>query len=188
MQAIRRRGGTIVLESIPNASLLDDEVVVRIVQAGLCRTDLYVAEGRFSDAADLVTLDHELAGVVEAIGRACTRFTPGDHVTVDPEIRCGSCRSCHRTNGSRCPTPSMIGLHRDGAFADQLLVPQSALRRLPPWLPFELGAYTEPGAAARVVLHVPLDSSRRGVVLECNRIASLVTRTLAKQGFRDLGR
>ena len=107
---------------------------VRVAFAGVCRTDLFVADGRLP-SRDPVVLGHELSGVVDEAGPA-SGFAAGERVTVDPLLPCGRCAACQdagaRATRAACRAPEMLGVARHGAFADRLVVPASALHRVPP--------------------------------------------------------
>jgi S-(hydroxymethyl)glutathione dehydrogenase/alcohol dehydrogenase len=77
------------------------EVVVRIVAAGLCHTDLSVLDGTIPWPAP-AAMGHEGAGVVEEVGDAVSLVAPGDHVVVSTIANCGSCRACNTGFPTRC--------------------------------------------------------------------------------------
>jgi L-iditol 2-dehydrogenase len=135
------------------------EVLVEVAYAGLCRTDLYVAEGRIPCEKPRI-LGHELSGRV--VGS-------GEHVTVDPRVGSG-----------------FFGIERDGAFAELIAVPEANLVRLPRDLPLELGAYVEPVAATLAVGKSGIWPWERGLVWGTGRIAELLLRTLAALGFEHV--
>ncbi len=150
------------------------EVVVEVKRAGICRTDVYAADGLLRVEEPRV-LGHEAAGVAEGV-----------RVVIDPAISCAMldappCAAC--AAGRPCAKPSMLGVDRDGAFADRVCVPRRAIYRVPDSLSWEAAAMAEPVAAALGVLRAPIDRKARGAVLGRGRIASLVSRVLAAAGF-----
>ena len=169
-----------------------DTVLVRVAFAGLCRTDLHVAEGRV--AVELPrTLGHEVAGIVERAA-AGSMLTPGQRVTIQPAVPCGACVVC-RAEGvaadpPRCVRPSFLGVHREGAFAEWLAVPASVVLPLPDAVSLQRGAYVEPVAAALAVLRAPIDVTgarhERGLIYGDNRIAELTRRILQAHGFEHV--
>lgn len=176
MDALRREGGAVALRSVPRPEMTkDDDVLVRVVIAGICRTDLLAAEGQLP-AREGVILGHELAGVVEAVGPRVRRVAAGAHVTVEPLLPCEDCAAC-RIDTGRCLARRTLGVDRDGAFATFLRVPEHAVHELPRSMPFRTGAYVEPVAAAAAVADLPLPRAR-GVVLGRGRIATLTARVL----------
>lgn len=110
-----------------------NDVIVRVGGAGLCRTDLHVRDGWFADAVPVdlpLTLGHETAGWVQAIGSAVEHVAVGDAVICHPNITCGTCRACWAGQEMRCALGlNFPGVTRDGGFAE--LVKTSARAVLP---------------------------------------------------------
>ena len=110
------------------------EVLVRVIAAGLCHSDLHVQkgymdlgeEGKLTFAergAELpMTFGHEIAGVVEAIGPEVSSVKIGQQVLVFPWIGCGNCKACQENRESDCTSMRIIGLKQKGGFATQCLV------------------------------------------------------------------
>ena len=102
MKAIVKNAGAVSLGIIENPTVeRDDDVVVRVRSAGLCRTDVYVADGVIRTRDPLV-LGHEFSGVVEAVGASVSRAKAGDRVAVFPVIACGACRECRSGRANLC--------------------------------------------------------------------------------------
>lgn len=183
MRALVREGRRLVLRQAPRPPVATpDDVLIRVALAGICRTDLYVAEGRLH-CHDPVILGHEFAGVVRTVGSAVRNLQLGDLVTVKPWVRCGRCREC--AAGGECLHPGMLGVDRDGAFADYVCVPADTVYPLPAVSP-RVGAYVEPVAASLAVLNAPIDRSARGLIHGGNRIAQLTAKIMALHGFTDV--
>lgn len=180
MRALTRRNGGVQLDEVPAPRRRRaDHVRVTVDVAGLCRTDLYVAQGRIAVREPLI-LGHEFSGtVVEGDERAA--FRPGDRVTAIPLVACGSCGECQA--GRSCAEPKFMGVDLDGAFADEVIVPAGYLRKVPRTLDPRQAAYTEPVAAAMAVLNAPLPKNGAGIVLGISRIAELTARILAAEGL-----
>ncbi|ANH04794.1 zinc-dependent alcohol dehydrogenase family protein [Shinella sp. HZN7] len=120
-----------------------DDLLVRIEAAGICGTDRHLFHGDFP-CRPPVTLGHEFSGIVEAVGKAVIDVHPGMRITGDPNIHCGRCAQCRRGRINLCENLQAIGIHRDGGFADYVLVPQKQAYQLPLSLPPEHGAFCEP--------------------------------------------
>ena len=186
MRALVKEGGAVRLLRVPVPPLDGPgDVRLRVAFAGVCRTDLFVADGRLP-SRDPVVLGHELSGVVDAAGPS-SGFAAGERVTVAPLLPCGRCAACQA--GKACRSPEMLGVARHGAFADQLVVPGSAVHRVPAGLSLRTAATSEPVAAALAVLHAGIAPGERGLVHGSGRIAQLVHRILVAHGFErvDLG-
>jgi len=143
MKAARFSGGErgLTIEDVAAPVAGPGEVLVAIRAAGLCGTDLHIAwERSFPTAKTPITLGHEGAGVIAALGAGVSGWSVGDRVTFYPSIPCGACRSCQRGHVSLCPRAQIFGVHVDGTFAEQLCVPAGCLVRLPDGVSFAVGA------------------------------------------------
>ena len=182
MQAIVKLEGGFDLRTVavPRPKQPHD-VVVRVAYAGICRTDVAVAEGRIPTRTPLV-LGHEFSGVVDAVGSAVTRVAPGDRVTAMPVHDCGACLGC-RDKLDTCEFPSMLGVDHDGAFAESVRLPERLVYEVPDELDLQTAAYAEPVAACLAVAKAAIRPDQRGAVVGNNRIGELTRRVLAAVGF-----
>lgn len=180
MRALMRAKGRLCVEDVaaPQRARADD-VKISVTAAGICRTDVYVAQGKIAVAEPLI-LGHEFAGLVMEAA-ASSGFGAGDAVTVVPLLNCGVCHGC--MTGRACLDQKFLGLHADGAFADEVVVPARNVRRVPDWLDPRRAAYSEPVAAALAPLNIDLPRDGYGLVLGEGRIAELTHRILVKHGF-----
>ena len=165
----------------------DDDVIVQVACAGVCRSDLFVADGRLQSAPDLV-LGHEGAGVVIARGSAVD-IPLGAHVAIRPIFGCGACAGCSAHVVDGCLQRQMLGIDLDGVFAEQVRVPARNALVVPDHVAWSHAAYLEPLAASLAVLR-PLRKGRAMlpaepaiVILGANRIAELTARVLRAAGF-----
>ena len=164
MSALVRSGGSARLERRPRRAPSSGEARLHVLLAGVCRTDLYTADGALPVAEGRV-LGHELvAEVIES-----PRFSSGTRVTVHPWIGASS---------------RVLGVDVDGAFADELCISDECLYEVPRDLPLRRAAYLEPLAASMAVLQAPIDRAQSGAVLGVGRIATLTARILSHEGFR----
>jgi propanol-preferring alcohol dehydrogenase len=123
---------------IPQAS--SDEVLVKVRAAGICHSDAHYRAGRSRVEPLPLTLGHEVAGLVESVGNKVTGFKPGDRVCIHYLATCGECPQCRAGIEQFCTSGAMMGKHRDGGYAEFVLMPARSLLRLPPQIPFETGA------------------------------------------------
>ncbi|MGY1748746.1 alcohol dehydrogenase catalytic domain-containing protein [Modestobacter sp. SYSU DS0511] len=131
----------LALDDVPVPEPGPDEVRVRIGAAGVCGTELHFTDGLYEPAKTPMTLGHEAAGTVQAVGSAVTGWAPGDRVAVYYYLFCGACRWCLRGRQNLCLAPrGVLAFAADGAFAEQLVVPAHCLVRLPDELSFEQAA------------------------------------------------
>jgi threonine dehydrogenase-like Zn-dependent dehydrogenase len=139
------------LQKIGSLSLTDaekplpraDELLVRIEACGICGTDRHLFKGEFP-CRPPVTIGHEFAGIIEAVGSEVTDFRPGMRVTGDPNIFCGRCPECHGGRVHLCRNLTAIGIHRNGGFAQYVALPEKQAVELPSTLDPLWGAFCEP--------------------------------------------
>ncbi len=179
MRAIVRQQTRTSLGARPVPRRASGWVRLRVLLAGICRTDVHAAEGLLSTGGSRI-LGHEMAGEVEEADPG-SGFECGDRVTVSPLLACGTCAGCARA--SRCAEPKMLGVDVDGAFAEEVVVPVGSVHRVPRGLSLRRAAYVEPMAATLSVVCAPIRTDQRGLVLGAGRIADLTTRVLRHLGF-----
>ena len=126
------RPGELALVEKPELAPEPGTVVVRPVHCGICGTDLELLRGDVDPAyVDYpLTLGHEWAGVVEAVGAGVTGIEPGDHCVAEGIVPCGRCASCLRGATNTCETYDEIGFTREGGASDQITVPSRLVHRL----------------------------------------------------------
>ncbi|MEX1999066.1 MAG: L-threonine 3-dehydrogenase [Gemmatimonadales bacterium] len=158
MRAIQKTtpGAGLEVVDVPKPTIGSADVLIRVKHAGVCGTDLHIAEWdewAQSRIKPPLVLGHEFAGVIEEVGEDVSAFTVGDVVTAEGHIICGHCRQCRTGNGHICANTSIIGVDRAGAFADWISMPASNVMTLD-GIPTEIGAIMDPmGNAFHTVLH-----------------------------------
>jgi propanol-preferring alcohol dehydrogenase len=116
------------------------DVLVRVAAAGICHSDAHYRAG-ISQIDNLpVTLGHEIAAMVESVGKRVANVAPGDRVCVHYLVHCGTCEFCMRGLEQFCRSGQMIGKHRDGGYAEFIIVPARNAFPLPDEISFEVGA------------------------------------------------
>lgn len=98
------------------------QIRVRVKACGVCHTDRHVVEGELPHPRLPVTPGHQVAGVVDVVGPAVTRFAAGDRVGV-PWLHsaCGVCEHCQRGQENLCEQAMFTGYTVDGGYAEYLL-------------------------------------------------------------------
>src|SRR2546423_5286953 len=142
MKAIRLAaiGSPVVEQGIDVPRVGPSDVLIRIRAAGICHSDAHYRAGVSPVAKLPLTLGHEIAGIVEQLGAAVSNFKTGDRVCVHYLVTCGTCAFCRAGNEQFCATAEMIGKHRDGGYAEFIVVPEPSVFHLPDEIPFEQGA------------------------------------------------
>jgi threonine 3-dehydrogenase len=160
------RGPGLVVRDVPKPVCGPSDVLIRVHHAGVCGTDLHIAdwnpwaEGRVKPP---VTLGHEFAGEIVEVGSEVHEdFKRGELVTAEGHIVCGHCLQCRTGNGHVCQRTSIIGVDRNGAFAEYHAMPAGNVMRLD-GIPAEIGAIMDPmGNAFHTVLSTDVSG---GIVL-----------------------
>jgi 2-desacetyl-2-hydroxyethyl bacteriochlorophyllide A dehydrogenase len=106
----------------------DREVLLRVKRVGVCGTDMHIFTGRQPYLSYPRVMGHELSGVIEAVPPGCG-VAPGDAVFVMPYMSCGTCIACRQGKTNCCVQIEVLGVHRDGAFAEYLAVPERFVRK-----------------------------------------------------------
>jgi len=124
------------------------EVLIRVHAAGICGTDLHIAEwtpGYGSmESAMPVTLGHEFSGTIEKVGAGLNPALIGTRVTARPSTTCGRCAACLAGDEDNCSDRKGVGIGRNGAFAEFVCVPYRNCHVLPDTLDMDVAALTEP--------------------------------------------
>jgi len=119
-------------------------VVLDVVSAGICGTDIHIADGEYETVTP-VTMGHEVSGVVAELGEGVDDAWLGERVASETYFStCGRCSHCRAGRINLCAERRSIGTHVDGAFAPRLHVPITNLHRLPNWLDAQAAALCEP--------------------------------------------
>jgi threonine 3-dehydrogenase len=150
-------GPGFVLKDVPIPTIRDDEVLIRVRRAGVCGTDVHIwewddwAKGRCRPP---FIVGHEFAGEVAQVGKLVTDVKEGDRVTAEGHIVDGRCLLCRTGNAHVCPYTKIIGVDRDGCFAEYIAMPATNVWHLDDDISFEVGGIHDPmGNAFHTTLH-----------------------------------
>jgi L-gulonate 5-dehydrogenase len=122
------------------------EALIAVRAAGLCAGDLYIYLGKNPYVSYPRIGGHEISGEVVALGPDASGPAPGTHVVVEPFIGCGRCYPCRVGKSNCCANLQIIGVHREGGFADYVVAPVDKLHVVPAGLtPFQ-ASFAEPVA------------------------------------------
>jgi threonine 3-dehydrogenase len=150
------------------------DVLIRVTHAGVCGTDLHIADwdewaqGRIHPP---VIVGHEFAGEIVAAGdEVPAELQIGQLVTAEGHIVCGHCRQCRMGDGHICRNTRIIGVDRDGAFAEYIAMPAGNVMPLN-GIPTTTGAIMDPlGNAFHTVLTGNAVSGSTVLILGCGPI------------------
>jgi len=126
------------LVEVPTPHARDDEVRLRVLVCGVCRTDIHIAEGDLPLRKSPLILGHEIVGVVDEVGGKVERFRIGDRAGVYwLHSACGQCKYCLSQRENYCPQVKCTGWDVDGGYAEYVTalaayaLPLNAVRMSP---------------------------------------------------------
>ncbi len=148
------------LEDVPVPEVGVNDVKIKIKKTAICGTDLHIYkwdEWSQKTIKTPMTIGHEYVGIVAEVGPGVRNIKVGDRVTGEGHIACGHCRNCRRGKEHVCENSIGVGVHRDGAFAEYLVIPESNVVKLDDRISDEMAAIMDPfGNATHTALSFPL--------------------------------
>jgi D-arabinitol dehydrogenase (NADP+) len=135
-----------VITEVPTPEAGPGEVRIKVGQVGVCGTDVHIHHGDFNAVFPL-TPGHELVGTVDALGQGADRFTLGEHVTVNPNVYCGTCDYCLAGRLILCSNAKGLGSNFPGFFAEYAVVREDLVFSVEGIDP-DIAVFTEPAACA----------------------------------------
>lgn len=151
-----RRGRAIVVErpgetrigEIETMACGDDEVLIKSLVAGVCRTDLKIAKGKMPPHTISYPCvpGHEWAGTVESTGRNVTDLKPGDRVVCEGMVYCGHCENCLNGRTNLCSNYDQLGFTRPGGYGEFVVAPRRVVHALPDHVSVAAGVLVEPAS------------------------------------------
>ena len=172
-------GPGMVVREVPKPTCGPSDVLIRVHHAGVCGTDLHIWEWNPWASNRLkppLVIGHEFAGEIVELGPEARNeglLAVGDRVTAEGHIVCGHCLPCRTGDAHVCRRTRIIGVDRDGAFADFIAMPASNVMKLD-GIPTEIGAIMDPtGNAVHTVLEGSNLAGSAVLVLGCGPIGCL---------------
>jgi D-arabinose 1-dehydrogenase-like Zn-dependent alcohol dehydrogenase len=134
-------GRPLMMRAIPVPQPAADEVLVRVAATGLCGSDVHIAVEGITPTPYLpITLGHEIAGTVAAVGEGVTDWAVDGRVCVFPLTFDGTCATCLAGHSEICLNRRAIGIHTEGGLAEFVAVPARNLAAIPDGVPFSQAA------------------------------------------------
>jgi len=134
------------------------EVLVKVYATGICGSDLHIDDWHEGTLGWLrqslpVTLGHEFSGIVVQAGSDVADLSPGMGVVVQPALYCSQCAACAAGRSDLCGSIGFVGITRDGAFSETVVVPAANCYTVPEGTDLALAALAEPLCVARNALN-----------------------------------
>ncbi len=147
-------------EDVPEPLMGSNDVKIKIHKTAICGTDLHIYNWDEWSQKTIQTprvIGHEYVGEIVEVGENVSSWKVGDIVSGEGHIVCGKCRNCLAGNGHLCKETVGVGVNRDGAFAEFLVIPQENVRRCEKDIPEEMYAIFDPfGNAVHTALSFDL--------------------------------
>ena len=162
MRALVKREAApgIWMEQVPVPEPGSNDVLIRLEKTAICGTDLHIYHWNDWSQRTIkppLVIGHEFVGLIEELGGGVSGYAVGQRVSAEGHVVCGQCRNCRAGKRHLCPNTEGIGINRNGAFAEFVLMPASNLWPIPDEIAPELAAFFDPfGNAAHCALQFDL--------------------------------
>ncbi|MEG1938375.1 MAG: L-threonine 3-dehydrogenase [Akkermansia sp.] len=135
------------LMDVPMPEVGPNDVLIRIYKTAICGTDLHIWNWDSWAQRTIpigMHVGHEFCGIIESVGSAVTSYKPGEIVSGEGHIVCGTCRNCKAGRRHLCPNTLGVGVNRPGCFAEFLSIPQENVYRIPSEISMEIASIFDP--------------------------------------------
>ncbi len=183
LQQIMTAPGKIEFHEVPVPVTGEDQVLVKIMNIGICGSDIHVYHGEHPFTSYPVTQGHEVSGEITELGKNVTDFHVGQKVTIEPQVYCGKCHPCRHGKYNLCEELKVMGFQTTGTASEYFAVDASKVTPIPEDMSFEEGAMIEPLAVAvHGVKQVGSVEGMNIVVIGAGPIGNLVAQTAKGMG------
>jgi threonine 3-dehydrogenase len=148
------------LEDVREPQVSFNDVKIRVLSTGICGTDLHIYEWDEWASSTIpvpLIIGHEFVGEIVEVGSNVEDFRPGDIVSGEGHVVCGRCRNCLAGRRHLCAHTMGVGVNRDGAFAEYIVLPMSNIWRHSAKVDLETATIFDPfGNAVHTALSFPV--------------------------------
>jgi len=148
------------LEDVPEPQAGINDVKIRVLKTGICGTDLHIYNWDAWSSVTIpigLTIGHEFVGQIVEVGSNVADFEPGQIVSGEGHVVCGRCRNCLAGRRHLCAHTAGVGVNRDGAFAEYIVLPMTNTWLHAPWVNLDVAAIFDPlGNAVHTALAFPV--------------------------------
>jgi threonine 3-dehydrogenase len=135
------------MHDVPIPTIGHNDLLIKIVKTAICGTDVHIYnwDSWSQQTVPLnMTIGHEYAGVVAAVGAEVTGFAIGDRVSGEGHVTCGHCRNCRAGRRHLCRNTVGVGVNRPGAFAEYLVLPAVNAFKIPDGISDDMATVFDP--------------------------------------------
>ncbi len=148
------------MERVPVPEPGPEDVLIKVRKSAICGTDVHIWKWDDWSAKTVpvpMVVGHEFCGEIVDCGAAARKYNIGQRVSGEGHLVCGTCRNCRAGRGHLCRNTLGVGVHRAGAFAEYLCIPESNVVPIPDDIPDEIAAVFDPfGNAVHTALSFDL--------------------------------
>ena len=148
LQQVMTAPGVIEFREIEKPTPKAGEILVKIMEIGVCGSDIHVWHGEHPFTSYPVTQGHEVSGEIAEIGEGVEGFQVGQKVTIQPQVVCGKCHPCRNGKYNLCEELKVMGFQTTGVASEYFAVDAKKVTLLPDTMSFDEGAMIEPLAVA----------------------------------------
>ncbi len=148
LQQVMTEPGKIEFREIPVPEIGAGQALVKIMEIGVCGSDIHVYHGEHPFTSYPVTQGHEVSGVIEKLGDGVEGLKVGQKVTIQPQVVCGECWPCRNGKYNLCESLKVMGFQTTGVASEFFAVDAEKITPLPEEMSLEEGAMIEPLAVA----------------------------------------
>ena len=183
LQQVMTAPGKIEFQEVPMPEAGENQVLIKIMNIGICGSDIHVYHGKHPFTSYPVTQGHEVSGEIVALGTKVEGFHAGQKVTIEPQVYCGHCHPCRHGKYNLCEELKVMGFQTTGTASEYFAVDASKVTPIPEDMSFEEGAMIEPLAVAvHGVKQVGDVQGMNIVVIGAGPIGNLVAQTAKGMG------
>ncbi|WP_434663033.1 zinc-dependent alcohol dehydrogenase [Klebsiella sp. MISC125] len=159
------------------------QILVKVMNIGICGSDIHVYHGQHPFTTYPVTQGHEVSAQIMALGEGVSGFEVGAKVTIQPQIVCGECYPCRHGKYNLCEELKVMGFQSTGTASEYFIVDAGKVTLLPEEMSYEEGAMIEPLAVAVHAIRQAGDiRGKKIAVIGAGPIGNLVAQTAFGMG------
>jgi threonine 3-dehydrogenase len=148
------------LQNVAEPKIGPGDVLINVRKSAICGTDMHIfnwdAWAQRTIPVPMI-VGHEFVGEICKVGANVVGLAPGDRVSAEGHVTCGTCRNCRAGRRHLCPNTIGIGVNRPGSFAEYVAVPSENVYRLPDSVDDDIAAIFDPfGNAVHTALSFDL--------------------------------
>ena len=187
LQQVMTAPKEITFREVPVPEPKEGQVLVKVMNIGICGSDIHVYHGQHPFTSYPVTQGHEVSAEIVKLGEGADDFSVGQKVTIQPQVVCGECYPCRHGKYNLCEELKVMGFQTTGTASEYFAVDAEKVTLLPEDMSYEEGAMIEPLAVAVHAVRQAGDvQGKKIAVLGAGPIGNLVAQTALGMGAESV--